>query len=76
MLLDADADVNYRGINGVTPLWYAASNGATETVKRLLNAGADRNLIGYGATPEAEARARGHGDIADLIANFKATTKP
>jgi ankyrin repeat protein len=50
-LIAARADVNVRGEREVTPLIYAATNGSVESVKILLEAGADVNAANaFGAT--------------------------
>ena len=46
----ATVDVNARDEDGNTPLHYAAFNGHTRVVKRLVAAGADRNATRYAGT--------------------------
>ncbi len=51
LLRDKDAS-NHPGTNGDTPLMYAALYGSADSVRKLLDAGADPNLANYiGATP-------------------------
>lgn len=48
ILLNAGADLETRDVNGYTPLhWAAESNTDTETIKSIVQAGADLNAITY-----------------------------
>lgn len=56
--------------DGCTALHYAAFSGRTDTVTALLRAGANKDLVNAdGNTPLAEAEAKGHAKVVDLITN-------
>ncbi|GLT42386.1 hypothetical protein SLA2020_163880 [Shorea laevis] len=60
LLLKAGADPNFRGLRG-TPLGFAASEGETEVVRYLLNAGANPNVVdNLGMKPVEVAALRGN----------------
>lgn len=72
-LIDSGADINERGIHGWTPLHMAAIRDDKESMRILLEAGADRTItteIDDDATAEEEARNLGHLKSADFIASF------
>ncbi len=82
LLLNNDADVNAKTINGKTPLHLAVdfSKGETEIVKLLLGNGADPNVSAdfsnirrsetENHTPVSLARKRKYSAIADLLLSY------
>jgi uncharacterized protein len=50
-LIDAGADIDHRDVNGETPLMLAISYGYEETVRLLLDRGADPNVVAEGSSP-------------------------
>jgi len=69
-LIAAGADVQQRGINGWTPLHYAASNNDVQEIEILLAAGADpsaRTNIDDHETPLEEAERAGHKEAAEAL---------
>jgi ankyrin repeat protein len=65
LLIDGGADVNARQRHGWTPLHGAAQNGATDTVERLLAAGADRAATNDDGVSAADLASRaGHEELA------------
>jgi ankyrin repeat protein len=59
-----------------TPLMWAAWNGYDAMAQALLGAGAYTGLQdSKGETAEALAREKGHNDLADMIANFRAVKR-
>lgn len=69
-LLEKDEiDVNSRGLDGRTPLWYASANG-NEAIVRLLAVRADVNVDmkdEHGQTPLSSAAENGHEAVVDLL---------
>ena len=67
--LDLGADVNAQSENnGYTPLIWASSRGHTETVRLLLEAGADVNLTANdGQTALMRAADYGHAEVVELL---------
>ena len=62
MLLEAEADVNVRALDGATALFMAAAHGHTEIIELLMRAGADVSIRGpQGKTPVDVAITR-YGD--------------
>ncbi len=71
-LLAAGADVN-KVSDGYTPLYWASNNGRVETVKILLEAKSDPDVIGRnGCTSLYTAAQNGHVDVVKLLLKFKA----
>ncbi|HUU30929.1 MAG TPA: ankyrin repeat domain-containing protein [Phycisphaerae bacterium] len=70
MLLDCGADPNVTGWAGLPmPLHFAAEMGNADIVRLLLEYGADVNRgDGDSRTPLAYARAKGHREVAELLA--------
>ena len=62
---------------GLTPLMFAARQGATESAQVLLDAGADINASekDYGFTPLLEAIFNDHYDLAAFLVDHKASLK-
>ncbi len=76
VLLKRGANANERNAFGDTALIAAASQGDVETVKHLINAGADVNVVSFnagdsnllrGATALKAAAAFGHTDIVEVL---------
>ena len=66
-------DINLRDQDGNTPLHLAAINGQTETVRALIELGADVNLAGnFRATPLHEAARHGHTETVQALIDAKA----
>lgn len=69
LLLARGALVNAKTTYSVTPLHWAARHDARETIKILLDHGADRSLIMYnGHTPEQYAQSK---ETRDMIASYE-----
>jgi uncharacterized protein len=69
ILLEHGADPNARQGGGFTPLHAAAQNGDRESVEALLESGADPALANdEGRMPGELARAAGHDDLDDVLA--------
>jgi len=67
-LLNANADVNERAVDGTSALHWAVYVGDAELVARLLAAGANVTLANdYGSTPMAEAAERADAAIIKLL---------
>lgn len=67
-LIENGADViSYRDNDGLSTLHWAASNGGLESVKLLLNYGADPNAISYHGTPLHFAAINGHTKVVKLL---------
>jgi ankyrin repeat protein len=70
-LLQSDrADVDVRGMDGYSPLHFAAEFGQVEVARLLLGRGADPNAVSMNdlrATPLHSAIAAGHRDTAGLL---------
>jgi ankyrin repeat protein len=67
-LLEGGADINARYQGSTTALHAAAGNGRRESVRLLLEQGADVTLRNvWGGTPASAARYFGHPDVAELI---------
>jgi ankyrin repeat protein len=64
-----DLDETYTSLNMETPLHLATEQGRTNTIKLLLNSGADPNKANNidGATPLCIASQEGHTDIVNLL---------
>lgn len=80
-LIEAGADVNYRGFMGKTPLYVAVENGRRNLVQSLLAQDADVNIESLaGLSPLMEAAKTGnHRIVADLLdhnANVNAIEAP
>ena len=66
--LAAGADVNAKGLGGLTDLHYAASGGQKEITELLFAEGADVNAKDEsGKTPLHWAAWRGHKEVAELL---------
>ncbi len=81
-LLNAGAEVNERGVNGETPLMFAARNGNLEALNLLLKRGAEVNAkevaarhhrsdVGrgtetYAEIAQASLRARDYAGLPDI----------
>ncbi|WP_192796683.1 ankyrin repeat domain-containing protein [Serinicoccus kebangsaanensis] len=68
-LLDAGARVDRPIADGATALWAASLNGQTETVARLIRAGANANTVRFsdGTTALLAAANRGNNDVVKLL---------
>jgi ankyrin repeat protein len=66
-LLNAGASIEIRDAFGYTPLLNAVANGKEETVKFLLDQGAEINTLGRGRTPLHIAAKAGHASIVALL---------
>ena len=72
-LLQQHADVNVRGADGSTALFWAAQNDDLETARMLINAGADVNAANrYGVSPLALACVNGSVPMAEALLNASA----
>ncbi|CAN6483519.1 unnamed protein product [Victoria cruziana] len=72
-LLDAGADVNYKDIDGRTPLHVAACQGRVDVVELLLKRGAKVNLKDrWGSTPIADALFYKHQDVCKIMEKYGA----
>jgi len=69
-LLEAGADVNHAGEDGITPLMRAASSGRLDVVRILVEAGADPCAWDEGETPLLNAVNGGFEDIAAYLDPF------
>jgi ankyrin repeat protein len=69
-LIAASADVNKaRTSDGCTPLYFAANNGHTAIVSKLLQHGADKSIRGWqNETPLEAAQRNNHAAIVALLA--------
>lgn len=67
LLIRAGADVNKKNVFGETALIRAAGNGYPESVKLLLQAGADINATYCGLTPLMLADEHGHKEIVNIL---------
>lgn len=70
LLLDAGADIQQVGVNGFTPLHYAAAYQTPDLVQLLLERGADPNVrtdIDDYTTPLEEAVAQGRREAAEIL---------
>ncbi len=73
LLLAFGADVNERGVNGYTPLHYAAAINEPEIIELLLTNGADPNSrtnVDDYTTPLEEAERCGHTEAAEILRKF------
>jgi len=74
-LLNSDSDltpdnINKKGLRGNTPLHNACKDGLFEKVKRLINHGADVNIINDDGTTVLHKAARsGHAKILEVLLN-------
>lgn len=70
ILIDAGAEVNYRGFMGKTALYNAVENGRWNMVQMLLNAKADVNTVSYaGISPLMEAAKMGNLRLTQELIN-------
>ena len=68
LLLEAEADLGIRAVDGATALYLASSNGHLEIVGLLAKAGADPSTMGPGGkTPRNVADERGHSRIVAFL---------
>ena len=68
LLASLHADVNQANNNGQTPMWIAAGNGHSDTVKVLASLHADVNQAeNNGATPLRIATQKGKEDTAAVL---------
>ena len=70
LLLDSGADIHQVGINGYTPLHWAASDNDPEAIELLIARGADPNVktnVDDYTTPLEEADDRGATDAAEAL---------
>ncbi|MDO5567400.1 MAG: ankyrin repeat domain-containing protein, partial [Planctomycetia bacterium] len=68
MMLERGADVSLRNNVQGTAMHFAAANGALESVRLLVEAGADPNAKdSNGETPLVIARAAGHKAVVDYL---------
>jgi len=74
LLLSKGADVNtVEEMNGYSPLYLAATLNQIETMKELIKAGADSNLVDYEEKSALHyAAPNGLGDVVKLLADNKA----
>ena len=62
--MQAGASVDATDVTGVTPLWFAAAEGALKVVRQLVQGGASVNAASkLGATPLLVAAKEGHGNV-------------
>jgi uncharacterized protein len=76
LLLSSGADVQQRGVNGYTPLHYAAALNDPKAVELLLVHGADPNArtnVDDFSTPLEEAVQGGHADAVAALRIFSKT---
>lgn len=69
MLLDRDADVNAPGKSGLTALMCASSKGFEDTLKMLLDWGADINANWESSSALQLAAFGGHENIVQVLLN-------
>jgi hypothetical protein len=76
-LLDAGANPNVRDrLEVQTPLMYAAAHGYTESVRILIDAGADASIVdNNGRTALMLAEEEGHDEIVDLLSSSGPATR-
>lgn len=67
LLLDEQADVNHRSQGDLTALHVAASSGASEIVRLLLDRGADKSIVASGRRPGTAAQVAKTREIRLLI---------
>jgi hypothetical protein len=68
LLLERGADPNHRRRDGSTPLHAAAWRGLDRVCQELLDAGADRSVVGHGGeTPADTALSQGHLVLAAAL---------
>ncbi|XP_034722215.1 ankyrin repeat and SOCS box protein 2-like, partial [Etheostoma cragini] len=68
LLLASGADLEFRDVSGITPLFNAAQSGQLAALHFLLAHGADINSrAADGATSLYEATKNGHGEIVELL---------
>ncbi len=60
-------NINEQGPTGFSPLMYAAANGHIDTVRLLLDKGADIHAIGSGGDALFWAAEEGHADVVKLL---------
>ncbi len=73
LLLARGVDIHERGVNGYTPLHWAASENDPKAIELLLARGADPNArtnMDDDTTPLGEAEARGHAEAAAVLRKF------
>ncbi|HLH43966.1 MAG TPA: ankyrin repeat domain-containing protein [Bryobacteraceae bacterium] len=71
-LIEAHADLRARTKQGFTPLHFAARVGDLESVKLLLDAGVDVNILTQSSEPEGARSAGGSGYTPLLVATMRA----
>ena len=79
MLLSFGADIEQRGFNDYTPLHYAVRSRDWQSVKVLLDHGADphaRTRIDDCSTPLEDAARHGPAEIAEMLRRAAATKHP
>ena len=70
LLIDSEADPNYRDERGSTPLIHSAREGLTEITRKLLAAGADPNIINKQNTIalfSAQSSYRSNREVVEML---------
>ena len=75
-IIDGGINVDQRDSSGKTMLWHHAGKGHLETVKLLIDYGADINILDAleGRSPLASAAAGGHEDVVGFLLSSGAET--
>ncbi|KAG2382149.1 hypothetical protein C9374_005351 [Naegleria lovaniensis] len=73
VLLEHEADMDWRNVNGNNALWIACCNNRIDVVEALLEAGADPNTQNNdGVVPLISCAQRGSFEIAEILMNYGA----
>ena len=76
LLAQAQCDIQFRGINGWTPLIHAAKKGRVDVVRFLLDDGVDHNIGTDGETAICWAAQGGHLEVVKLLLENGADPEP
>lgn len=73
-LLGEGAEVDYKDVNGMTPLWFAAGKGHLDVTRLLLEKGADPNVAREDTLgpPIVQAAYHGKTEMINLLLEFNA----